>query len=65
LTAAVSGNDGKGMESAIDADGMAAVSLDRTGNWMFKVRHADPSKGVEDRYDEKVITAVFTVMDVS
>lgn len=64
LTAAVGGNGGKSIEAAVGADGTAAVFLDQPGNWMFKVRHADPSKGIEYRYDEKVITAVFTIMGV-
>ncbi len=62
---AASGGDGNDAVSATtDSDGIAAIKLDKSGNWMFKVRHTDPDKGVENRYDEKVITAVLSVMAV-
>jgi uncharacterized GH25 family protein len=64
LTVAASDNDGQGIETLLSEDGTAVVALDRPGNWIFKVRHADPAKGVDDQYDEKVITSVLTVMDV-
>jgi uncharacterized GH25 family protein len=64
VTAAAGGIEGHEIEAATDADGMVSIKLDKPGNWMFKVRHADPDKGVEDQYDEKVITAVFTIMGV-
>ncbi|BBO89597.1 DUF4198 domain-containing protein [Desulfosarcina ovata] len=64
LTVAVSGDNGQGLETVLGADGTAIVPLDQPGNWMFKVRHADPAKGVDDQYDEKVITSVLTVMNV-
>ena len=64
LTIAVSGNDGQGFETDLGTRGTAVVTFDQPGNWMFKVRHSDPNKGVENLYDEKVITSVFTVMDV-
>ncbi len=64
ITAAFSGNEGNAVEATTDSDGTALIKLDKSGNWMFKVRHADPGKGIEDQYDEKVITAVLTVMRV-
>lgn len=64
ITAAVSGNEGDAVEATTDSDGIALIKLDKSGNWMFKVIHADPDKGIEDQYDEKVITAVLTVMGV-
>ncbi|MFZ1986047.1 MAG: DUF4198 domain-containing protein [Desulfatitalea sp.] len=64
VTAAVSGSKGNGIDVAIGMDGMTSITLDRPGNWMFKVRHADPRKGVEELYDEKVTTSVFTIMGV-
>ena len=64
ITAAFSGSENDAVEVATDSDGIALIKLDRSGNWMFKVGHADPGKGVEDQYDEKVITAVLTVMGV-
>jgi len=64
ITAAFSGSEGDVVEATTDSDGIALIKLDKSGNWMFKVRHADPGKGVEDQYDEKVITAVLTVMGI-
>jgi len=64
IKATLSGNEGDGIEATTDSDGIASIKLDKSGNWMFKIRHVDLSKGVEDQYDEKVITAVFTVMGV-
>jgi uncharacterized GH25 family protein len=64
IIAAISGNEGYEVEAKTDAEGKTSIELDQTGNWMFKVRHVDPDKGVEDQYDEKVITAVLTVMGV-
>ena len=62
---AASGGDGGDAASATtDSDGVASIKLDKSGNWMFKVRHTDPGKGALDRYDEKVITAVLSVMGV-
>ncbi|MGP8337011.1 MAG: DUF4198 domain-containing protein [Methanosarcinaceae archaeon] len=64
ITAVCSGNEDDPVEVTTDSDGIALIKLDRSGNWMFKVGHADPGKGVKDQYDEKVITAVLTVMGV-
>ncbi|MCG7848786.1 MAG: DUF4198 domain-containing protein [ANME-2 cluster archaeon] len=64
ITAACSGSEGDAVEATTDSDGTALIKLDKSGNWMFKVRHADPGKGVEDQYDEKVITTILTVMGV-
>ncbi|RZN34689.1 MAG: DUF4198 domain-containing protein [Methanosarcinales archaeon] len=62
---AASGGDGSDAASeTTDSDGIASIKLDKSGNWMFKVRHTDPDKGVENRYDEKMITAVLSVMGV-
>ena len=62
---AASGGYGIDAASATtDSDGIASIKLDKSRDWMFKVRHTDPDKGVEDRYDEKVITAVLSVMGV-
>jgi uncharacterized GH25 family protein len=64
INATFSGNEGDGVEATTDSDGIASIKLDKSGDWMFKIRHTDPSKGIEDQYDEKVITAVFTVRGV-
>ncbi len=40
------------------------VELEAGGKWMFKVMHRDPEKSAQDRYDEKVMTATFTVMNI-
>ena len=62
---AASGGDGSDAASATtDSDGIASIKLDKSGNRIFKVRHTDPDKGVENRYDEKVMTAVLSVMGV-
>lgn len=64
ITATFSGNGRDEVEVTTDSTGNALIRLDRSGNWMFKVRHADPVKGINDQYDEKVITAVLTIMGV-
>jgi uncharacterized GH25 family protein len=64
ITGALSGSEGDAVEATTDSDGIALIKLDKSGNWMFKVRHADPGKGSKDQYDEKVITAILTVMGV-
>lgn len=58
------GNEDNPIEVQTDHEGRAAVELENGGKWMFKVMHRDPEKSVHDRYDEKVMTATFTVMDV-
>ncbi len=64
VTVAAGGEGGNGVDLPIGWDGMVKFAFQRPGNWMFKVRHTDLSKGVENMFDEKVITAVFTVMNV-
>lgn len=64
ITAACGGSEDDAFEVTTDSDGIALVKLDKSGNWIFKVIHADTGKGIEDQYDEKVITAVLTVMGV-
>ena len=64
ITAAVSGDEGDAASASTDSDGIASIKLDKSGNWMFKVRHTDSGKGALDQYDEKVITAILTVMGV-
>ncbi|MHC1574788.1 MAG: DUF4198 domain-containing protein [Candidatus Methanogasteraceae archaeon] len=58
------GNEDCPIEVQTDNYGRAAVKLEADGKWMFKVMHRDPEKSAQDRYDEKVMTATFTVMDV-
>jgi len=62
IIATYSGLEGKIIETKTDAEGKATFKFEKEGNWFFKVRHSDPEKGVKDQYDEKVITAVLTVM---
>lgn len=64
LTAVSSTDHGPGAAYAIPPHGWVTVTLDRPGHWMFKVRHVDPGKGKEGIFDEKVVTSVYTVMDV-
>jgi len=64
LTAASSIDSAASVDVAIPPDGMLSFTFDRPGHWMFKVRHTDPEKRKEGFFDEKVVTSVFTVMDV-
>jgi uncharacterized GH25 family protein len=64
INATYRGREGDAIETKTDAEGKATLRLEKEGNWLFKVRHSDPGKGVKDQYDEKVITAVLTVMGV-
>jgi len=52
------------IEVKTDSKGKATIELNKDGNWMFMVKHKDPEKGVRDLYDEKAITATFTVIGV-
>ena len=58
------GNEDNPIEVETDHEGKAAIELEKGGKWMFKVMHRDSEKSAQDRYDEKVMTATFTVMDV-
>ena len=49
------------IEMKTDSKGEATFELNQEGNWMIMVRHKDPEKGVEGLYDEKALTATFTV----
>ncbi|MDI6711499.1 MAG: DUF4198 domain-containing protein [Bacillota bacterium] len=42
-----------------DAEGVVSFPF-RDGNWMILASHSDPRKGAPGRYDERVLTAVFT-----
>ena len=64
IDAACGGDGGDAASATTDSDGVASIKLDKSGNWMFKVRHTDPGKGVDGQYDEKVMTAVLSVMGV-
>ena len=64
INATYSGQEGEAIETKTDAEGKATFKLEKEGNWLFKVRHSDPEKGVKDQYDEKVTTAIFTVMGI-
>ena len=58
------GNEDDPIEVQTDHYGRTSVELEAGGKWMFKVMHRDPEKSAQDRYDEKVMTATFTVMDI-
>jgi uncharacterized GH25 family protein len=64
INATYRGREGEAIEMKTDAEGKAAFKLEKEGNWLFKVRHSDPEKGLKDQYDEKVSTAIFTIMGV-
>lgn len=64
INATYRGREGEAIVMKTDTEGKATFKLEKEGNWLFKVRHSDPEKGVKDQYDEKVITAIFTVMGV-
>ncbi len=57
------GNEDDPIEVQTDHHGRAAVELKNDGKWMFKVMHRDSEKSA-DLYDEKVMTATFTVMEM-
>lgn len=58
------GNEDNPIEVQTDHEGKVAVELEKDGKWMFKVLHRDSGKSVKDQYDEKVMTATFTVMGI-
>jgi len=58
------GNEDNPIEVQTDNEGRIAIELEKSGKWMFKVMHRDTEKSAQDRYDEKVMTATFTVMDI-
>lgn len=58
------GNEDDPIEVQTDQEGRTSVELEAGGKWMFKIMHSDPEKSALDRYDEKVMTATFTVMDI-
>jgi uncharacterized GH25 family protein len=59
---AVSKKEGKEMASVItDKDGVARVPITNDGKWMFIVRHRDPSKAVQDQYDEAVFVTTLSM----
>lgn len=59
---AVSKSTGKEMAVvATDKDGIARISVTGEGEWMFLSRHRDPSKGIEDKYDEVVFVTTLVM----
>jgi uncharacterized GH25 family protein len=52
---AVSGKEGKEMALVkTDQDGSARITVTSEGEWMFLVRHKDPSKKLDEAFDESV-----------
>lgn len=59
---AVSKNTGKEMGLvATDKDGNVRIPVTCEGEWMFLCRHRDPSKAVEDKYDEAVFVTTLVM----
>jgi uncharacterized GH25 family protein len=59
---AVSASTGKEMALvATDEDGIARIPINAEGEWMFLSRHRDPSKGMDDMYDEAVFVTTLVM----
>jgi len=59
---AVSKDTGKEMALVVtDQDGIAKIPITCSGEWMFLSRHRDPSKAVEDKYDEAVFVTTLVM----
>lgn len=59
---AVSKDTGKEMALVTtDQDGIARIPIICNGEWMFLSRHRDPSKAVEDKYDEAVFVTTLVM----
>jgi uncharacterized GH25 family protein len=59
---AVSKKEGKEMALVkTDSLGRARVPISTDGEWMFLVRHADPSKKVSDMFDESVFVSTLVM----
>jgi uncharacterized GH25 family protein len=57
----------KGKEMALvttDENGIAKVSIACDGEWMFLVRHRDPTKKVSEEYDESVFVSTLVMETV-
>lgn len=59
---AVSKKEGKEMALVkTDSLGRARIPISTDGEWMFLVRHADPSKKVSDMFDESVFVSTLVM----
>jgi uncharacterized GH25 family protein len=59
---AVSKDTGKEMALiTTNQDGIARIPITCNGEWMFLSRHRDPSKAVEDKYDEAVFVTTLVM----
>jgi len=59
---AVSKEEGKDLATGVtDAKGIVKFPITRKGTWMFIARHNDPSKAVEDEYDETVFVTTLVM----
>lgn len=59
---AVSKNTGKEMALvATDIEGVARIPIVEDGEWMFLSRHRDPSKAVDEMYDEAVFVTTLVM----
>ena len=62
---AVSKNEGKEMALVTtDEKGIARVPITGEGEWMFLVRHRDPTKKVSEEYDESVFVSTLVIETV-
>ncbi len=59
---AVSKQTGKEMALGMtDVHGIVRIPITSDGEWMFLCRHRDPSKAVEDKYDEAVFVTTLVM----
>ena len=59
---AVSKKEGKEMARVItDENGIAKVPITGEGEWMFLVRHRDPTKKINEEYDESVFVSTLVM----
>lgn len=59
---AVSGKEGKEMALVkTDEQGKARIPVTTDGEWMFLVRHKDPTKKVNDMFDESVFVSTLVM----
>ena len=59
---AVSKEEGKEMALVTtDENGIAKVPIARDGEWMFLVRHRDPTKKISEEYDESVFVSTLVM----
>lgn len=64
VVSAICSNCENPIETKTDSKGKATIKLTKDGNWMFMVRYKDPGKGISELYNEKAMTATYTIIGV-